>query len=67
MNKVWVVLKYSGAQRQKNEENVKRKEQQKKTNWQRSRRGKQRMQMRGESVAEMIAVITIIISMCCWQ
>lgn len=30
-------------------------------------RGKQRMQMRGESITEMIAAITIIISMCCCQ
>lgn len=31
------------------------------------RRSKQRMQMRGENITEMIASITIIISMCCWQ
>lgn len=30
-------------------------------------RGKQRMQMREESITKMIAAITIIISMCCWQ
>lgn len=31
------------------------------------RRGKQRMQIREDSITDMIAAITIIISMCCWH
>ncbi len=53
--------KYRGTQRQNRKEKVK--EQKRQTA--EEERGKQRMQMRGESVTEMIAAITIIIS--CWQ
>lgn len=39
----------------------------KRTNRLQQKRSKQRMQMTMESIAKMIAAITIIISMCCWH